>query len=158
MRPNTAPNHQRIVLLKLTMKLMFLAMIAALMVVMVRAILPESAPPPEPLRVNVTPLGVGGVQGIEWDRQRLLIVHIAEGDHYMVISDYDPLYGCPMNWIPAGNTQAPVQPWPGGFRAICTEHWFDNAGVSLTQGVANLKRLPYTLSDAGTLVISAESK
>lgn len=158
MRPYTAPNHQRIVLLKLTMKFMFLAMIAALMVVMVRAILPESAPPPEPLHVNVTPLGVGAVQGIEENRQRLLIVHIAAGGHYMVISDYDPLYGCPMNWIAAGNTEAPMQPWPGGFRAICTEHWFDNAGVSLTQGVANLKRLPYTLSDAGTLVITAESK
>jgi hypothetical protein len=157
-RPDSAPDHQRIVLLKLTMKLMFLALITALVVVMVRTFLPEDAPPPEPLRVNVAPLGVGGMQGIEWNRQRLLIVHIAEGGHYLVISDYDPIYGCPMNWVPAGSTEAPVQPWPGGLRAICTEHWFDNTGVSLTQGVANLKRLPYTLTGAETLVINAESK
>lgn len=139
------------------MKLMFLALIAALVVVMTRAILPEKAPPPEPLRVNVAPLGVGGVQGLEWNRQRLLIVHIAEGDNYLVISDYDPLYGCPLIWIPAGSSEAPNQAWPGGLRAVCIEHWFDSNGISLTEGVANLKLLPYTLADAETLVITADS-
>lgn len=140
------------------MKLMFLTLIAALAGVMASAFLPEEAPPPEPLRVNVARLGVGDVQGIEWNRQRLLIVHIAEGRHYLVVSDYDPIYGCPMNWIPPGNTAAPLQPWPGGLRAICTAHWFDSTGGSLTEGVANLKRITYTLAEPETLVISAASK
>lgn len=140
------------------MKLMFLALAAALIVAMASAFLPKAAPPPEPLRVNVAALGVGAVQGIEWNRQRLLVVHIAEGEHYLAISDYDPVYGCPMMWIPADSKEALFQPWPGGLRAICTDHWFDSNGTSLTEGVADLKLLPFTLEDSRTLVIGAASK
>lgn len=137
---------------------MFLALGAALVAVLARAFLPEDAPPPEPLRVDVAPLGVGGVQGIEWDRRRLLVIHTAPGNHFLVIADYDPLYGCPMSWIPPGSREAPRQPWPGGLRAVCTEHWFDEAGVSLTPGVADLKRLPYTLAGETVLLISSPTR
>lgn len=135
---------------------MFFAMVVVLVVIMVRPFLPASAPPPEPLRVNIGQLQVGGMQGIGWNRQRLLIVRSAI-DSYLVIADYDPIFGCPLQWIGPGAVEAPSQPWPGGLRAICTEHWFDSRGTSLTQGVADLRRFSYTQQDAKTLVISAES-
>ncbi len=137
---------------------MLLSMLIALAMVMSREFLPKGEPPPEPLRINVAQLEVGSVQGIEWNRRRLLAVHTAMGKNYLLIADYDPIYGCPMRWVPPDDKEAPIQPWPGGLRAICTEHWFDDTGTSLTKGVANLKRIPFTLETPDILVITAESK
>lgn len=36
--------------------------------------------------------------------------------------------GCPLAWVPAGNPDAPLQPWPGGFRDSCRGSWYDAAG------------------------------
>lgn len=157
MRPPPASDNRRIVLLKLTVKLMFLALITALVLTMVSALLPDDEPPPVPLRVDVSRLAVGGMQGLEWNRQRILVVHRDPGANYLVIADYDPLYGCPLSWVAAGNAEAPQQPWPGGLRAICTAHWYDSNGVSLTPGVTNLKQLPFNIEEPGTLVITATS-
>lgn len=155
MQPTPQPDPSRIRQLKAAVKLMFLIMLAVFAGVMVRPFLPEAGAPEPPLRVNVAALAVGGMQGIEWNRQRLLIVHPAAGNHYMVIADYDPLYGCPLVWISAGATEAPRQPWHGGLRAICTEHWYDASGASLTDGVADLRPLPFVLEAPATLVISS---
>jgi len=137
---------------------MILSMAVAIAMIMGRTFLAKDEPPPEPLRVSIAQLEVGAVQGVEWNRRRLLIVHTAAGANYLVISDYDPLYGCPMRWVAAADSEAPFQPWPGGLRAICIDHWFDATGTSLTGGVADLKRIPFTLEEPGNLVISAFSK
>ena len=137
---------------------MMLILLAAIVIIMGRAFLPQGEPLPEPLRVNIAQLGVGGTQGIEWNHQRLLAVHTAQGEHYLVIADYDPIYGCPMRWVAPADKEAPFQPWPGGLRAICTDHWFDATGAALTEGVINLKRIPFTLERPDNLVIAAETK
>lgn len=154
MRSTPRPNLSRLRLLKGVVKLMFFSMLAALGLVMLRPLLPEAEPPPPPLRVNVAPLAVGAMQGLEWNRQRLLVVHPAAGE-YLVIADYDPLYGCPLVWVGADAPEAPHQPWPGGLRAICTAHWFDATGAALSAGVADLKPLPFVLEAPATLVISS---
>ncbi|HEY0721670.1 MAG TPA: hypothetical protein VGE50_10520 [Gammaproteobacteria bacterium] len=134
---------------------MFFLMLAALALVMVRPFLVGDETPIQPLRVDVSVLDAGHMQGIEWNRQRLLIVRTAADGHFLVVTDYDPLYGCPLEWIAAGTLEAPRQPWPGGLRATCTAHWFDATGAALTEGVADLKRLPFLLDGNDTLVISA---
>ncbi len=137
---------------------MFFIMLAALVLVMVRPLLTGSDTPIQPLRVEIAALGVGNMQGIEWERRRLLIIRTTQEGNFLVIADYDPVYGCPLEWVAAGTPGAPRQPWPGGLRAICTAHWFDATGASLTDGVADLQRLPFALEPPDTLVIPAPTQ
>lgn len=137
---------------------MFFSMLIALVLVMSSAFLPKKGPPPEPLRFNIARLEVNGAQGLEWNHRRLLVVHTSAGENYLVIADYDPIYGCPMRWVAPADKEAPFQPWPGGLRAVCTEHWFDAAGTSLTQGVTHLKKIPFTLEKPDNLLLTSESK
>lgn len=134
---------------------MFFIMLVALGLVMLRPLLPEAEPPPPPLRVNVAPLAVGATQGVEWNHQRLLIVRIDEHPHFLVVADYDPFYGCPLEWVGPDANDVPHHPWPGGLRAICTAHWFDAAGRAITAGVVDLKQFTFVLDGPNTLVISA---
>jgi len=55
--------------------------------------------------------------------------------------------GCPLNWVPAGDRSAPLQPWPGGFRDTCRGSWYDAAGrvFKNQQAERNLDIPPYHL-------------
>jgi ubiquinol-cytochrome c reductase iron-sulfur subunit len=55
--------------------------------------------------------------------------------------------GCPLTWIAAGNSAAPMQPWPGGFRDSCNGSWYDAAGRVFKdqQAQRNLDIPPYRL-------------
>jgi len=63
--------------------------------------------------------------------------------------------GCPLNWIPAGNQSAPLQPWPGGFRDNCRGSWYDAAGRVFKgqEAQRNLDIPPYHLLEGGLLEI-----
>lgn len=63
--------------------------------------------------------------------------------------------GCPLNWIPAGNHDAPLQPWPGGFRDNCRGSWYDAAGRVFKgqEAQRNLDIPPYRLLEGGLLEI-----
>lgn len=55
--------------------------------------------------------------------------------------------GCPLEWVPGGNRQAPHQPWPGGFRDSCRGSWYDAAGRVFKgqEAQRNLDIPPYRL-------------
>ncbi|MGM0594831.1 MAG: hypothetical protein ACQETD_09865 [Pseudomonadota bacterium] len=59
--------------------------------------------------------------------------------------DRGPGTGCPLRWVPAGTTTAPIQPWPGGLRDACRPTWYDAAGRVLrgADAVRNLDIPPY---------------
>lgn len=157
MPPQTTPDNPRRALLRVTVKLMLFALLAAVALTMARAFLPKAEHhPAAPLRVNLEQLPPGGSQGIEWPerRQRLLVVRPGEERRYLAIFDYDPLYGCPLLWVAAGDSRAPRQPWSGGLRALCTEHWFDPQGRALSDGVADLRPVPFTLEPPATLLFT----
>jgi len=63
--------------------------------------------------------------------------------------------GCPVEWIPAGNREAPVQPWYGGFRDRCRGSWYDAAGRVFKgqQAGRNLDIPPYRYRDKDLLEI-----
>jgi len=63
--------------------------------------------------------------------------------------------GCPLNWIPAGDTTAPLQPWPGGLRDNCRGSWYDAAGRVFKgqEAQRNLDIPPYRLLEGGLLEI-----
>jgi len=63
--------------------------------------------------------------------------------------------GCPLNWVPAGNREAPLQPWPGGFRDNCRGSWYDAAGRVFKgqEAQRNLDIPPYRLLEGGLLEI-----
>lgn len=46
----------------------------------------------------------------------------------LVLFDRGGDMNCPLEWVPAGSRQPPYQPWPGGFREICRNTWYDAAG------------------------------
>lgn len=157
MPPPIIPDNPRRALLRVTVKLMLFALLAALALTMARAFLPKGEHhPAAPLRVDVAQLPPGGSQGVEWQarRQRLLVVRPGKERRYLAFFDYDPLYGCPLRWVPSGDSRAPRQPWPGGLRAICTEHWFDAQGRALSDGVADLRRVPFTLEPPAILLFT----
>lgn len=134
---------------------MLLVLLFALLLVMSRAFLPKGeAPAREPLRVKIGALEPGMSQGVEWQRQRLLVVRPSTEAHYLAVLDYDPLYGCPLLWVAPGEPTAPLSPWPGGFRAICTEHWYTAQGKALNSEVADLTPVPFTLDAPDTLLFT----
>lgn len=65
--------------------------------------------------------------------------------------------GCPLEWIPPGNRQPPLQPWPGGFRDSCRGSWYDAAGRVFKgqQAGRNLDIPPYRFKSKDLLEIGA---
>lgn len=47
---------------------------------------------------------------------------------YFIAYDRGTDMGCPLSWVAAGDSAAPHQPWPGGFRDTCRGSWYDAAG------------------------------
>jgi len=47
---------------------------------------------------------------------------------YFLAYDRGTDMGCPLQWVEAGERNAPHQPWPGGFRDTCRGSWYDAAG------------------------------
>lgn len=46
----------------------------------------------------------------------------------LVLFDRAGEMNCPLEWLPPGSRKPPIQPWPGGFREICRNGWYDAAG------------------------------
>lgn len=131
------------------------ALVAALLWVMLRPLFTHAPrPKSEPLRVRVAQLAAGQSQGIEWQRRRILLVRPGEAPAYLAVLDYDPLYGCPLLWVAAGDNAPPIQPWPGGFRAICRDHWYNSDGKALSDGVGDLTQVPFSVESAETLLFT----
>jgi ubiquinol-cytochrome c reductase iron-sulfur subunit len=65
--------------------------------------------------------------------------------------------GCPLQWIASGNPQnAPLKPWPGGFRDTCGGSWYDTAGrVFRGQSAARNLDIPNYRLDGELLEIGA---
>ena len=63
--------------------------------------------------------------------------------------------GCPLNWMPPGHRDAPLQPWPGGFRDNCRGSWYDAAGRVLRDQEAkrNLDIPPHRYSAENLLEV-----
>lgn len=55
--------------------------------------------------------------------------------------------GCPLIWIPPGQSDTPTHPWPGGFRDSCDGSWYDASGRVFKgqQAQRNLDIPPYRL-------------
>jgi ubiquinol-cytochrome c reductase iron-sulfur subunit len=72
---------------------------------------------------------------------------------FFVAFDYDPDFGCPVEFVTAAET-VPVTPWLGGFRAPCSGSWFDLAGrVYRDQRTARNLRIPPHRVEAGHIVL-----
>jgi hypothetical protein len=159
MTSHAVSNTTRRVLLRVVVKLMLSILLLGLIVMMSRAFLTgnkEAAV--EPLRIRVGQLEAGASQGVEWRKRRWLVVRPSEAKNYIIVLDYDPLYGCPLLWTKPGDASAPQQPWHGGLRAICTDHWYDPQGHSLSPDIADLKLQPYQFEGNDTLVVSVPQR
>ena len=64
---------------------------------------------------------------------------------------------CPLEWLAPGHRLPPVQPWPGGFREICRNHWFDAAGRSLSGPRSADLAIPAHRWEGENLLILGES-
>jgi Rieske Fe-S protein len=63
-----------------------------------------------------------------------LAVHRAKRASHLVLFDRGGEMACPLEWLPPDHRLPPHQPWPGGFREICQNTWYDAAGRAYGSG------------------------
>ena len=67
--------------------------------------------------------------------------HRAKLASHLVLFDRGGEMACPLEWMPPGHRQPPYQPWPGGFREICQNTWYDAAGRAYN-GSGSARNIP----------------
>ncbi|MFU8837481.1 MAG: hypothetical protein ACNA75_04190 [Thiohalomonadaceae bacterium] len=67
-----------------------------------------------------------------------LPIHRARLASHLVLFDRGGEMACPLEWLPPGHRLPPHQPWPGGFREICQNTWYDAAGRAYGSSSRNI--------------------
>ena len=112
-----------------------------------------------PLRIEPQQLAAGEPLQLEWQGRPITLLKsgpVAEDrEQILVIFNHGTRLGCPLDYSPPGSHDAPIQPWPGGFRESCADSWYDTAGEAIPESdvVPALLRPPYHISPDGVLWI-----
>lgn len=181
-----AGRDSRRLALRVALKSLALATLAALAFPFVASLIPAERPK-ETLALEVERLTPEQLLRTEWQGRRLLVLrrservrqqlaaletaladplsrHSEQPDamvnpfrsaeaEFFVALDYDPDFGCPLEYVPPAGP-APFTPWAGGFRAPCSESWFDPAGrVYRNQRTLHNLRVPRHHLTGGRLVL-----
>lgn len=151
------PDSPRRLILRLTLKL--LSLIALLFTVYILfsgddnevASLPVIAP----LLVELNSLQPAQAQRLEWTGGTLQLLRMADNEPFYLFYDRGGSLNCPLSWQPPGVSQAPQQPWPGGFRDQCSSVWYQYDGQVLPGQATrqNLQSPPYHLRSGYLLEI-----
>lgn len=110
------------------------------------------------LRIELQALTEGVPLVTVWQGKSLVILKPVAAVHsgdILIALNYGTVMGCPLVYHPAGDHEAPIHPWPGGFRESCSNSWYDNAGRALpdTEAVRALRRPPHRITAEGVLWI-----
>ncbi len=164
----------RRLLLRLGVKLMFLIAIVFSIYVLVAPLADQYQPQDEQpplLRIRITDLETGNIRRIPWQGGNLILLRYSEAVSNQLnghnkqlhkphpVPDPQEIYvafdrgtgmGCPLQWLPPATLvdNAPLRPWPGGFRDTCDHFWYDAAGrIFAGQAVGrNLESPTYRLT------------
>jgi len=148
------PDTTRHLLLRVGVKLMFLTALAFSAYVLLSSTgdpSPRQAMAPPALRLDLT-ASTSPFQRIPWAGGNLILLRRSPavleqlGRHdellleptlpkhnlnqaFFLAYDRGGELGCPLQWLAPGNVrEAPLNPWPGGFRDSCGGSWYDAAG------------------------------
>ncbi len=111
--------------------------------------------PLPPLEVDIRLLPAATAQRLEWAGGTLQLLRMEANGPVYLFYDRGGSLGCPLVWQPAGTTQAPTQPWRGGFRDQCNATWYHyNGEVVAGQGInLGLSSPPHRLRNGNLLEI-----
>ncbi len=151
------PDSNRRLVLRLTLKFLTLTALLFFGYILFSAIGEgdQAAPTIAPMRIELTQLATGQPQRLTWAGGPLQLLRLAEEPRPLLFFDRGGKLGCPLSWQPPGNSQAPQQPWPGGFRDQCDGVWYRYDGTVLPgQAVdRDLDSPPHRLQDDHLLLI-----
>ena len=115
----------RRLLLRVALKLLtFTALIIVAIALLNGRDNPESGPEKLPgLKLSLDAFSPDRAHRIDWQGGPLQLLYTQAGEHYLFY-DRGGNLGCPLAWQPPGSNDAPLQPWPGGFRDQCSGTWY----------------------------------
>ncbi len=125
-------DNPRRLLLRVGVKLMFLAAIGSITYVLLVSVLAPTSRAqarPEPLHLRLAELSPAEFQRLPWQGGNLILLHRSASEIYIAF-DRGTGLGCPLQWFPPSTTlpDTPLQPWPGGLRDSCDGSWYDMMG------------------------------
>lgn len=113
----------------------------------------EAEPGVAPLHLPLATIPIGEAQRLTWQGGALQVLRIDATAAPLIFFDRGGTLNCPLRWYPAGASDAPSQPWIGGFRDQCSNTWyeFDGRQVAGESAAPGLQSPPYYL-DSGNLL------
>ena len=108
-----------------------------------------------PLRIELNTLQLAQPQRLEWAGGPLQLIRMSNNAQLYLFYDRGGNLNCPLSWQPPKSSQAPHQPWPGGFRDQCSGVWYRYDGQVLPgqRTEQNLQAPPYRLINRHLLEI-----
>ena len=147
----------RRLVLRVTLKLLALAALVIIVYALLSSIDndKEQRVTSPSMRIDLLSLQPARPQRIEWPGGPLQLLRMQQGDPLYLFYDRGGNLGCPLAWQAAGSREAPLQPWPGGFRDQCSSVWYRYDGKVLPNQASgqNLQGPAYRIKSGHLLEI-----